>query len=99
MAPVELAKKYTPFPDPTRSKGQKLSPNVLIADFVVTTPKERDYELSRALKTARFKADMGGKLGVLVTRHDFSRFSVSLTTAVPYGSIHELDHARRRPQL
>lgn len=76
-----------------------MSTNMLIADFVVTTPQERDYELSRALTTARFKADMSRTLGILVTRHDFSRFSVSLTSAVPYGAIHERDNARRQPEL
>lgn len=65
---------------------------MLIADFVVTTPEERDFELSRALATAKLQAAVAGKLGVLVTRHDFSRFSVSLTPTVPYGVIQERDH-------
>lgn len=65
---------------------------MLIADFVVTTTEERDFELSKALATAKFQAATIGKLGILVTRHDFSRFSVSLTPTVPYGVIHERDH-------
>lgn len=66
---------------------------MLIADFVVTTPQERDSELSKAVASAKFQAAMAGKFGVLVTRHDFSRFSVSLTPSVPYGAIHEQDYA------
>lgn len=64
---------------------------MLIADFVVKTVEERNYELNRALGTAIFKASIDRKLGVLVTRHDFCRFSVALTATVPYGIIHERD--------
>ena len=68
--------------------------SMLIADFVVATVEERDFELDRALTTAKFRASMDRQLGVLVTRHDFCRFSVSLTASVPYGTIHECDHAQ-----
>lgn len=67
--------------------------DVLIADFVVATAEERDFELDRALASARFQASMDRTLGVVVTRHDFCRFSVSLTADVPYGTIHERDQA------
>ncbi|WP_251036841.1 hypothetical protein [Arthrobacter sp. ISL-28] len=67
--------------------------DVLIADFVVATAEERDFELDRALATAQFQASMDRTLGVVVTRHDFCRFSVSLTADVPYGTIHERDQA------
>jgi hypothetical protein len=72
--------------------------DMLIADFVVETVQERDFELDRALATAKFRASMGQKLGIVVTRHDFCRFSVSLTADVPYGSIHERDQAHH-PQI
>lgn len=72
-----------------------MSTNMLIADFVVATPEERDHELAKALAAAKFKAGMYGELGVLVTRHDFCRFSVSLSPAVPFGSIYERDYAQR----
>lgn len=68
--------------------------DMLIADFVVATRKERDRELDRALAAAKSKASIDCRLGVLITRHDFCRFSVSLTTNVPYGTIEERDHAR-----
>lgn len=65
----------------------------LIADFVVATLEERDFELNRALSTARSITSMDARLGVLVTRHDFWRFSVALTAEVPYGQIQERDYA------
>lgn len=68
--------------------------DMLIADFVVATVYERDFELDRALKTAQFRASMDRKHGVVVTRHDFCRFSVVLTTDVPYGTIQERDQAQ-----
>lgn len=67
--------------------------DVLIADFVVATAEERDFELARALASAQFQASMDRTRGVVVTRHDFCRFSVSLTADVPYGTIHERDQA------
>lgn len=42
---------------------------------------------------AKFRASMGRKLGIVVTRHDFCRFSVALTAEVPYGTIQERDQA------
>lgn len=68
--------------------------DMLIADFVVATVQERDFELERALTTAQFRASMGRRLGIVVTRHDFCRFSVSLTADVPYGTIQERDQAK-----
>lgn len=65
----------------------------LIADFVVATLEERDFELDRALSAAQSLASMDARLGVLVTRHDFWRFSVALTADVPYGQIRECDYA------
>ena len=67
---------------------------MLIAHFVVATREERDTELARALVTAKIEAAATGKHGVLITRHDFSRFSVSLSQTVPYGIIHERDYAQ-----
>jgi hypothetical protein len=69
--------------------------DMLIADFVVATVQERDFELDRALTTAKFRASMGRKLGIVVTRHDFCRYSVALTADVPHGTIQERDQAHR----
>lgn len=67
-----------------------------VTEFVVTTPKERDSELDSASAAAESNSSIGPRLGVLVTRHDFCRFSVSFTADVPYGLIEERDYARRR---
>jgi len=67
--------------------------DTLIADFVVATVQERDFELERAITTAEFRASKDRKLGIIVTRHDFCHFSVALTADVPYGLICERDHA------
>ncbi|MFK4639474.1 hypothetical protein [Paenarthrobacter histidinolovorans] len=80
---------------PTSDGAPTTTPEMLIADFVVGSAQERDFELDRALGTARFKAAMEGKQGILVTRHDFCRFSVRLTSTVPFGAIHEKDNAER----
>ena len=68
---------------------------MLVADFEVATPAERDDELTKALSIAQVRAALDGKVGVLVTRHHFRRFTVSLTPDVPSGSIHERDYAQR----
>jgi hypothetical protein len=72
---------------------------MLIADFDVATVQERDFELDRALTTAKFRAALGRKLGIVVTRHDFCRFSVALTAEVPYGTIQEHDQLQRGKTL
>jgi hypothetical protein len=68
--------------------------DMLIADFVVATVQERDFELDRALTTAKFRASTSRKLGIVVTRHNFCRYSVTLTADVSYGTIQERDHAQ-----
>lgn len=72
-----------------------MSTNVLIAEFTATTPGQRDQGLTKALSVAKTRAARDGKSGILITRHHFRRFSVTLTPAVPYGSIHERDYAQR----
>lgn len=69
---------------------------MFVAEFVVSTVNERNQQLDIALAAAEPKASRERGLGVLVTRHDFHRFSVWLTAAVPYGRIEERDWASRR---
>jgi hypothetical protein len=64
-----------------------------IKHFVVATLRERDFELDEAIYSAQTLASADANSGVLVTRHDFWRFSVILTAAVPYGWIEERDFA------
>ncbi|MEY9776290.1 hypothetical protein [Arthrobacter sp. MW3 TE3886] len=66
----------------------------IIADFRVEGRTEMEEKLSAAVGAARQQA-AGCKRGVLVTRHEFDHFSVSLTPQVPFGLIREHDHASR----
>lgn len=66
----------------------------IIADFHVEDKTEMEERIDAAVGTARKQA-MGNKLGVLVTRHDFGHFSVSVTPHVPFGFTREHDYACR----
>jgi len=63
----------------------------LIADLLVRNPVERDDQLSAAVAHAIQTAEADKSRGVLVTRHHYSRFSVTLSPTVPYGQTRELD--------
>ncbi|QQQ64493.1 hypothetical protein JHQ56_19740 (plasmid) [Paenarthrobacter ureafaciens] len=65
----------------------------LIADFVVANPVERDGKLNSAVTAAQTLTSIDARLGILVTRHDYWRFSVALSTEVPCR-IQERDFAR-----
>lgn len=67
----------------------------IIANLVVNSREDRDVQLDRAVAAAH-KELQDLPYGILVTRHDYARFTVSLTPAVPYGQIQELDQASRR---
>jgi hypothetical protein len=71
-----------------------MSLETLITEFVVTSPEQRDIQLYDALSLAKAKALLDQEKGILITRMDFGRFSVSLSASVPYGYIHELDQVR-----
>jgi hypothetical protein len=47
----------------------------------------------QSLSIAQAKAEVDEKSDILIFRHHFRLFSVSLTPAVPYSFIHERDHA------
>jgi hypothetical protein len=67
----------------------------VIADFIANNKTERDEKLDMAVASARIDASTDGTRGILVTRHDFSHFSVSLSPNVPFGLTHEHDCAGR----
>ncbi|MFJ5695127.1 hypothetical protein ACIP9X_14935 [Arthrobacter sp. NPDC093125] len=66
----------------------------IVADFRVEGRTEMEEKLNAAVGAARQQASEC-KRGVLVTRHDFHHFSVSLTPQVPFGFIRENDRACR----
>ncbi|MCI0144124.1 hypothetical protein KNN17_21480 [Arthrobacter bambusae] len=67
----------------------------IVADFRVEGRLEMEKKLDAAVRSARRQAGADRRRGVLVTRHDFDHFSVSLTPRVPFGFTQELDHAGR----
>lgn len=63
----------------------------LISEIVIMDPTTRDTELNTAVKIAAELAAQEKLYGILVTRHDLSRFTVALSSDVPFGLIHEHD--------
>lgn len=66
----------------------------IIADFHVEDKTEMEERIDAAVGAARKQAT-DRKLGVMVTRHDFGHYSVSVTPQVPFGFIREHDYACR----
>lgn len=67
----------------------------IISDFRVKDRAELEEKLDAAVAAAHGNAMADGTCGVLVTRHDFARFSVALSPDVPFGIVQENDQARR----
>jgi hypothetical protein len=63
----------------------------IIADLHVQSPADKETQLTLALGTAIKAATAEKTCGVLVTRHHYTKFTVSLSPTVPYGQTHELD--------
>lgn len=70
--------------------------NRVIADFRVSSASEARNMLAAAVTDAEREAFADKTAGVLVTRHDFDRFSVALSSVVPFGVTVEHDFAGRR---
>ena len=52
---------------------------------------QRDDELDEAVRQARVGAESLGWMGVMVTRHSPTIFTVAVNENVPYGSTYERD--------
>lgn len=63
----------------------------LIADISIRDVTELEAQLDRAVKTAIESALANGHHGVLITRYDDRKFTVTLTPEVPFGITRELD--------
>lgn len=57
----------------------------------VQNDKHKDAELSAAVKMAQERAQHYGWMGVMVTRHSSTVFTVALSEYVPYGTTAERD--------
>lgn len=59
-------------------------------DVIVADPGELDSLLAKAEASLRLAAMARGTAGILVTRHDLRRYTLTLDEAVPYGETREL---------
>lgn len=66
----------------------------IVTDFRIKDKQTLDKQLNAAVEMAIHRA-LPQRKGVLVTRHDASRFTVTVTTEVPFGLIYEHDHSAR----
>jgi hypothetical protein len=71
----------------------------VIAEFRVESAQEATIRVSEAVALAEMEAYAEQTRGVLITRHDFGVFSISLSSMVPFGITMEQDVApsTRRP--
>lgn len=58
-------------------------------ELTVDHAKQLPERLSDAEATLRCLANETGASGILVTRHDFHRYTLSLDRSVPFGETHE----------
>jgi 2,5-dioxopentanoate dehydrogenase len=86
--------------DPLEEANTTRDGTQVIARIRIKDRKDLDTELNTAVARAITTALTGGGRGVLVTRHDPQRFSVSLSHNVPQGEVHEEDQTRpNRPVM
>lgn len=52
-------------------------------------PARLESDLNTAVALAQDKALLGGRSGVLVTRHSYTRFTVAVSGEVPFGITQE----------
>lgn len=66
----------------------------IVTDIRIKDKQRLDQQLDAAVEMAIQRA-LPERKGVLVTRHDASHFTVTVTTEVPFGLIYEHDHSAR----
>ena len=66
----------------------------LVTDFCISDKKALDKRLNAAVETAIQRA-LPQRKGTLMTRHDGSRFTITVATEVPFGFIYEHDRSER----
>lgn len=62
---------------------------VIIVDAVGADPRTVDRRLNDAEAAARERAMRDGSRGILITQHDYTSFTVSLSEDVPFGLTRE----------
>jgi len=71
-----------------------MSTNPIIMEIRCDSSSELEETLSAAVAAAELRAYSTRSGGVVVTRHDFDRFTVETTSAVPFGLTLERDFVR-----
>lgn len=79
---------------PAYDKGDRMESLEMATDLRVKDKQTLDQQLNAAVEMAIERA-LPERKGVLVTRHDASHFTVTVTTEVPFGLIYEHDHSAR----
>lgn len=65
-------------------------------DICIKDKQTLNQQLNEAVEMAIERA-LPERKGVLITRHNASRFSVTVTPEVPFGVTYEHDHSARPP--
>lgn len=68
----------------------------IVADFKVQEKATLNERLSAEVAAAHADPRTKTGMGVLLTRHEFDRFSVALSADVPFGITQEDDQACRK---
>lgn len=61
----------------------------LIAELSVSDRSTMEAQLEEAVSAARLQAMQERQRGILVTRHNYTRFTVELSPEVPFGVTRE----------
>lgn len=62
-------------------------------------PRHIEEELNAAERAAFLYARQDGQSGILVTRHDYTKFTVTVSAKVPYGETWEEDGGTSRGRI
>jgi hypothetical protein len=61
----------------------------LVLEITAHDPHTIESNLTTAVEMARQHAILEGRHGILVTQHDYTRYTVAVSRDVPFGQTHE----------
>lgn len=61
----------------------------LVLEITAHDPRTIESNLTTAVEMARQHAILEGRHGILVTQHDYTRYTVAVSRDVPFGQTHE----------
>ena len=83
---------------PSSPKQGNTASSGLLLHVVTDDAATLQDELEEAVRTVR-ESDPGNRQGIMITRHSEALFTVTHSSAVPYGTTMEQDHWRRHPDI